>query len=95
MRYVTLLSGVWCLVSNSELYVEDAVNQLGNSGEDEKDGAPRFKNVNRYFSRGSRFERVLEHDLFFRFTSFIITKDFIAKQTNIAKWFKGGRWMAI
>lgn len=45
--------GGMVLVSNSELYVEDAVNQLSNPGEDEKDGAPRFKNVNRYFSAGA------------------------------------------
>ena len=37
--------GGMVLVSNSELYVEDAVNQLGHSGEDEKDGAPRFEKM--------------------------------------------------
>ena len=78
------------LVSNSELYVEDAVNQLGHSGEDEKDGAPRFKNVNRYFSAGAGLNVFLNTTCFSDLLPLLLQKDFIAKQTNIAKWFKWG-----
>ena len=82
--------GGMVLVSNSELYVEDAVNQLGHSGEDEKDGAPRFKNVNRYFSAGAGLNVFLNTTCFSDLLPLLLQKDFIAKQTNIAKWFKWG-----
>lgn len=82
--------GGMVLVSNSELYVEDAVNQLGHSGEDEKDGAPRFKNVNRYFSAGAGLKVFLNTTCFSDLLPLLLQKDFIAKQTNIAKWFKWG-----
>ena len=78
--------GGMVLVSNSELYVEDAVNQLSNPNEDEKDGAPRFRNVNRYFSAGAGLNTTCFSDLL----PLLLQKDFIAKQTNIAKWFKWG-----
>ena len=82
--------GGMVLVSNSELYVEDAVNQLSNPGEDEKDGAPRFKNVNRYFSAGAGLNVFLNTTCFSDLLPLLLQKDFIAKQTNIAKWFKWG-----
>ena len=82
--------GGMVLVSNSELYVEDAVNQLGNSGENEKDGVPRFKNVNRYFSAGAGLNVFLNTTCFSDLLPLLLQKDFIAKQTNIAKWFKWG-----
>ena len=82
--------GGMVLVSNSELYVEDAVNQLSNLGEDEKDGAPRFKNVNRYFSAGAGLNVFLNTTCFSDLLPLLLQKDFIAKQTNIAKWFKWG-----
>ncbi|RHM39435.1 WD40 repeat domain-containing protein [Butyricimonas virosa] len=82
--------GGMVLVSNSELYVEDAVNQLSNPNEDEKDGAPRFKNVNRYFSAGAGLNVFLNTTCFSDLLPLLLQKDFIAKQTNIAKWFKWG-----
>ena len=82
--------GGMVLVSNSELYVEDAVNQLSNPSEDEKDGAPRFKNVNRYFSAGAGLNVFLNTTCFSDLLPLLLQKDFIAKQTNIAKWFKWG-----
>ncbi len=82
--------GGMVLVSNSELYVEDAVNQLSNPNEDEKDGAPRFKNVNRYFSAGAGLNVFLNTTCFSDLFPLLLQKDFIAKQTNIAKWFKWG-----
>lgn len=82
--------GGMVLVSNSELYVEDAVNQLSNLGEEEKDGAPRFKNVNRYFSAGAGLNVFLNTTCFSDLLPLLLQKDFIAKQTNIAKWFKWG-----
>ena len=82
--------GGMVLVSNSELYVEDAVNQLSNPNEDEKDGAPRFKNVNRYFSAGDGLNVFLNTTCFSDLLPLLLQKDFIAKQTNIAKWFKWG-----
>jgi len=77
--------GGMVLVSNSELYVEDAVNQLSNPNEDEKDGAPRFKNVNRYFSAGAGLNVFLNTTCFSDLFPLLL-----AKQTNIAKWFKWG-----
>ena len=82
--------GGMVLVSNSELYVEDAVNQLSNPNEDEKDGAPRFRNVNRYFSAGAGLNVFLNTTCFSDLLPLLLQKDFIAKQTNIAKWFKWG-----
>ena len=82
--------GGMVLVSNSELYVEDAVNQLSNPNEDEKDGAPRFRNVNRYFSAGAGLNVFLNTTCFSDLFPLLLQKDFIAKQTNIAKWFKWG-----
>ena len=82
--------GGMVLVSNSELYVEDAVNQLSNPSEDEKDGAPRFKNMNRYFSAGAGLNVFLNTTCFSDLLPLLLQKDFIAKQTNIAKWFKWG-----
>lgn len=82
--------GGMVLVSNSELYVEDAVNQLSNPSEDEKDGAPRFKNMNRYFFAGAGLNVFLNTTCFSDLLPLLLQKDFIAKQTNIAKWFKWG-----
>lgn len=82
--------GGMVLVSNSELYVEDAVNQLSNPNEDEKDGAPRFRNVNRYFSAGAGLNVFLNTTCFSDLLPLLLQKDFITKQTNIAKWFKWG-----
>ena len=82
--------GGMVLVSNSELYVADAVNQLSNPSEDEKDGAPRFKNMNRYFFAGAGLNVFLNTTCFSDLLPLLLQKDFIAKQTNIAKWFKWG-----
>ena len=73
--------GGMVLVSNSELYVEDAVNQLSNPNEDEKDG---------YFSAGAGLNVFLNTTCFSDLLPLLLQKDFIAKQTNIAKWFKWG-----
>ena len=82
--------GGMVLVSNSELYVEDAINQLGDTGVDEKDEAPRFKNVNRYFSTGAGLNVFLNTTCFSDLLPLLLQKDFIAKQTNVAQWFKWG-----
>lgn len=78
------------LVSNSELYVEDAINQLGDHEGREKGEAPRFKNVNRYFSAGAGLNVFLNTACFSDLLPLLLQKDFISKQTDIAKWFKWG-----
>ena len=82
--------GGMVLVSNSELYVEDAINQLSDHSESEKGEAPRFRNVNRYFSAGAGLNVFLNTACFSDLLPLLLQKDFISKQTDVAKWFKWG-----
>ncbi len=82
--------GGMVLVSNSELYVEDAINQLSNPVEGEKNETPRFKNMNRYFSAGAGLNVFLNTTCFSDLLPLLLQKDFIAKQTDISQWFKWG-----
>lgn len=82
--------GRMVLVSNSELYVEDAINQLSNPVEGEKNETPRFKNMNRYFSAGAGLNVFLNTTCFSDLLPLLLQKDFIAKQTDISQWFKWG-----
>ncbi|MEY8590376.1 WD40 repeat domain-containing protein [Butyricimonas hominis] len=82
--------GGMVLVSDSELYVEDAVKQLNDKSEGKKDDAPRYANVNRYFSAGAGLNVFLNTTCFTDVLPLLLQKDFISKQTDISKWFQWG-----
>ena len=82
--------GGMVLVADSELYVEDAVKQLNDKDEGKKDEAPRYKNVNRYFSAGAGLNVFLNSSAFSDLLPLLLQKDFISKQTDVSKWFQWG-----
>ena len=85
----TVIGGM-VLVANSELYVEDAVKQLNDKSEGGKDEAPRYKNVNRYFSANAGLNVFLNTTCFSDLLPLLLQKDLISKQTDISKWFQWG-----
>jgi len=78
------------LLSDSELYVEDALKQIDRENQPDNRETPRYKNMMRYLSASAGINVFLNTSCFTDLFPLYVRRDILSEQSNLCQWFKWG-----
>ena len=89
-RVYAALAGARVLLSDSRLYVEDALRQLGGPGDGQTDATAHYRDVTRYFSASASCNLFLSTDAFTQFLPLLLDPHLLSPRLDVSTWFDWG-----
>lgn len=87
--HFTVVGGM-VLLSDSELYLEDALKQIGEDKKNDSGSIPVYKNITRYFSETAGMNVFLNTSCFSDVWPLYMSRNVVSPHLDLTKWFKWG-----
>ncbi|KIO46757.1 hypothetical protein [Sanguibacteroides justesenii] len=87
--YFAVVGGM-VLLSDSELYLEDALKQIGEDKKNDPESIPVYKNITRYFSETAGMNIFLNTSCFSDVWPLYMSRNVVSPRLDLTKWFKWG-----
>lgn len=87
--YFTVVGGM-VLLSDSELYLEDALKQIDEEKKNDQESIPLYKNITRYFSETAGINVFLNTSFFSDLWPLYMNRNIVSPHLDLTKWFKWG-----